>query len=204
MNPKCFVRSLIGADLPNDRIALTALLSVSSPLMRQEYTGSVSLSGRLSLDPSRNAVMLAESRVDDFTRDGLAPRLPQGDDEEDAPASRASPAATGSSLTAGHLVAGAHRRRTLLRCRDQEAPATFAVTRLAAFARLVRVPFSETFCRPWRFLLSLYLACARAVAVVTSVGCMRGMIGGAATVVALPRLNAMLNGNGNGHGLKRA
>lgn len=62
------------ATLPNDRIALTALLSVSSPLMRQEYTGSVSLSGRLSLDPSRNAVMLAESRVDDFTLDGLDER----------------------------------------------------------------------------------------------------------------------------------
>ena len=62
------------ATLPNDRIALTALLSVSSPLMRREYTGSVSLSGRLSLDPSRNAVMLADTRVDDFTLDGLDER----------------------------------------------------------------------------------------------------------------------------------
>ncbi len=62
------------ATLPNDRIALTALLSVSSPLMRQEYTGTISLSGRLNIDPSRNAVMLADTRLDDFTLDGLDER----------------------------------------------------------------------------------------------------------------------------------
>jgi len=62
------------ATLPNDRIALTALLSVSSPLMRQEYTGTVSLSGRLSIDQSRNAVMLADTRLDEFTLDGLDER----------------------------------------------------------------------------------------------------------------------------------
>lgn len=60
--------------LPNDRIALGATLSVSSPLMRQQFTGSLSLSGRLSIDPSRNAVMLADARLDDFALDGLDER----------------------------------------------------------------------------------------------------------------------------------
>jgi len=62
------------ATLPNERIALTALLSVSSPLMRQEYTGTISLSGRLNIDASRNAVMLADTRLEDFTLDGLDER----------------------------------------------------------------------------------------------------------------------------------
>jgi len=62
------------ATLPNDRIALTALLSVSSPLMRQEYTGTISLSGRLNIDAPRNAVMLVDTRLEDFTLDGLDER----------------------------------------------------------------------------------------------------------------------------------
>ena len=57
--------------LPNDRIALRAVLSVSSPLMGQMYTGSLSLSGRLDIDAARNAVMLADARLDEFTLDGL-------------------------------------------------------------------------------------------------------------------------------------
>lgn len=60
--------------LPNDRIALGAMLSVSSPLMRQQFTGSLSLSGRLNIDPSRNAVMLADASLDDFRLDGLDER----------------------------------------------------------------------------------------------------------------------------------
>jgi len=60
--------------LPNDRIALSAMLTVSSPLMRQQYTGSLTLSGRLNIDQNRNAVMLAETRVEDFTLDGLDER----------------------------------------------------------------------------------------------------------------------------------
>ncbi len=62
------------ATLPNDRIALTALLSLSSPLMQQEYTGTISLSGRLNIDPSRHAVMLADARLEDFTLDGMDER----------------------------------------------------------------------------------------------------------------------------------
>lgn len=60
--------------LPNDRIALSALLTVSSPLMRQEFTGSLALSGRLDIDQSRNAVMLADTRLEEFTVDGLDER----------------------------------------------------------------------------------------------------------------------------------
>ena len=60
--------------LPNDRIALSATLSVSSPLMRQQYGGSLALSGRLAIDQGRNAVMLTEARLDDFTLDGLDER----------------------------------------------------------------------------------------------------------------------------------
>jgi hypothetical protein len=62
------------ATLPNDRIALSATISLSSPLMRQQYSGSLSLSGRLDLDQSRHAVMLADARLDDFTLDGLDER----------------------------------------------------------------------------------------------------------------------------------
>lgn len=60
--------------LPNDRIALSASLTVSSPLMRQQFTGSLSLSGRLNIDLERNAVMLADARLDNFTLDGLDDR----------------------------------------------------------------------------------------------------------------------------------
>ncbi|WP_374585535.1 DUF1439 domain-containing protein [Pseudoduganella sp.] len=60
--------------LPNDRIALGAVLTVSSPLMRQQFTGSVRLSGRLNIDQERNAVMLADARLDDLTLDGLDER----------------------------------------------------------------------------------------------------------------------------------
>ena len=59
---------------PNDRIALGATLTVSSPLMRQQYSGSLSLSGRLHRDYQRNAVMLADARLDSFTLDGLDER----------------------------------------------------------------------------------------------------------------------------------
>jgi hypothetical protein len=62
------------AMLPNDRLALSATLSVSSPLMRQQYGGSLALSGRLAIDQARNAVMLTEARLDDFTLDGLDER----------------------------------------------------------------------------------------------------------------------------------
>lgn len=59
------------ATLPNDRIALSASLSVSSPLMRRQYSGSLTLSGRLNIDQARHAVVLAEPQLDDFRLDGL-------------------------------------------------------------------------------------------------------------------------------------
>lgn len=60
--------------LPNDRIALSAMLTVGSPLMRRRFSGSLSLSGRLSIDLERNAVMLADARLDNFTLHGLDER----------------------------------------------------------------------------------------------------------------------------------
>lgn len=62
------------ATLPNDRIALSATLSVTSPLLRRHVSGNVSLSGRLHLDLARNAVVLADARLDDFALDGLDER----------------------------------------------------------------------------------------------------------------------------------
>jgi hypothetical protein len=59
------------ATLPNDRIALSAALSVGSPLMRRQYSGSLSLSGRLSIDQGRHAVVLVDAQVDQFRLDGL-------------------------------------------------------------------------------------------------------------------------------------
>ncbi|MCE3261265.1 MAG: hypothetical protein K0R43_344 [Pseudoduganella sp.] len=59
---------------PNDRIALSASLSVGSPLMRQAFAGSVRLSGRLNIDHARQAVMLADARLEDFSLDGLDER----------------------------------------------------------------------------------------------------------------------------------
>lgn len=59
---------------PNDRISLSAALTVSSPLMRQQFSGSLSLSGRLIIDMERNAVMLADARLENFTLDGLDER----------------------------------------------------------------------------------------------------------------------------------
>jgi len=56
-----------------DRVALTVDASVAPLLVRQSWRGSMTLSGRLVLDPARNAVMLAEPRVDSFTVDGVDP-----------------------------------------------------------------------------------------------------------------------------------
>jgi hypothetical protein len=60
--------------LPNDRIMLSATLSVSSPLVGQHYSGSLSLSGRLDIDHARSAVVLADPRLDAFALDGLDER----------------------------------------------------------------------------------------------------------------------------------
>lgn len=54
----------------NDRLALTADIAVTSPLMRQALQGSVALSGRLLVDNVRNAVVLSDAQVDHFAIGG--------------------------------------------------------------------------------------------------------------------------------------
>ena len=53
------------------RIALTLDASVAPPFLRQSWRGSLALSGRLYIDPARNAVMMAEPGVDSFVVDGV-------------------------------------------------------------------------------------------------------------------------------------
>jgi len=57
----------------SDRVALTMDASVTPPFVRQSWSGTLSLSGRLYVDPGRNAVLMAEPRVDRFVIDGIDP-----------------------------------------------------------------------------------------------------------------------------------
>lgn len=54
----------------NDRLALSADVAVTSPLLRQALQGSVALSGRLLVDNARNAVLLSDARIERFTVGG--------------------------------------------------------------------------------------------------------------------------------------
>ncbi|CAN7424107.1 DUF1439 domain-containing protein [Pseudoduganella sp. LjRoot289] len=56
----------------NDRIALSAEMTVSPILLRQSWRGNLALSGRLVVDNVRNAVFLADAQVDRFAIDGIA------------------------------------------------------------------------------------------------------------------------------------
>lgn len=53
------------------RVALTMDATVAPPFVRQSWRGSMSVSGRLYVDPGRNAVLMAEPRVDRFDLDGV-------------------------------------------------------------------------------------------------------------------------------------
>jgi hypothetical protein len=53
-----------------DRVALTVAADVAPFFMRQSWTGSLALSGRLYVDPSRSGVFMAEPRVDHLAFDG--------------------------------------------------------------------------------------------------------------------------------------
>lgn len=55
----------------NDRIALSADLTVSPMLVRQSWRGGLALSGRLVVDSVRNAVFLSDAQVDRFAIDGI-------------------------------------------------------------------------------------------------------------------------------------
>ncbi len=56
------------------RIAIALEASISPPFLRQRFGGNLALSGRLFLDPARNAIMVAEPRVERFSVDGLDDR----------------------------------------------------------------------------------------------------------------------------------
>ena len=62
------------ATLPDSgRIALTLDASVAPPFLRQSWRGTLALSGRLYIDPARNAVMMADPGVDSFVVEGVDP-----------------------------------------------------------------------------------------------------------------------------------
>jgi hypothetical protein len=54
-----------------DRVALDMEAFVAPPFMKQSWTGSLALSGRLYVDPARGAVFMTEPRVDRFAIDGV-------------------------------------------------------------------------------------------------------------------------------------
>ncbi|QBE61967.1 DUF1439 domain-containing protein [Pseudoduganella lutea] len=54
----------------NDRLALSATVAVTSPLLRP-LQGNVALSGRLQVDNVRNAVVLSDARIDGFSVGGV-------------------------------------------------------------------------------------------------------------------------------------
>jgi hypothetical protein len=54
-----------------DRVALDMEAYVAPPFLKQSWTGSLALSGRLTVDPARGAVFISEPRVDRFAIDGV-------------------------------------------------------------------------------------------------------------------------------------
>ena len=54
-----------------DRVALSLDVSVAPPFLRQSWRGSMSLSGRLVLDASRNAVFLTDTHLERFDVEGI-------------------------------------------------------------------------------------------------------------------------------------
>lgn len=55
----------------NDRVALESDVIASTPLVRRALQGTVMLSGRLLVDNVRNAVVLADARIERFAIDGV-------------------------------------------------------------------------------------------------------------------------------------
>lgn len=57
----------------SNRILTSMDASVAPPFMNRSWTGNLSISGQLRVDPSRNALVLAEPRVETFNVNGLDP-----------------------------------------------------------------------------------------------------------------------------------
>lgn len=59
---------------PDTNRVLTSMdASVAPPFMNRSWNGNLSISGQLRVDPSRNALVLAEPRVETFNINGLDP-----------------------------------------------------------------------------------------------------------------------------------
>jgi hypothetical protein len=56
-----------------DRVGLDMDASVAPPFMKQSWSGSLTLSGRLVVDPARGAVFITDPQVDRFVIDGMEP-----------------------------------------------------------------------------------------------------------------------------------
>lgn len=54
-----------------DRVGLAMDASVAPPFVSQSWRGRMALSGRLYIDAARNAVLMAEPRVDNFNIEGI-------------------------------------------------------------------------------------------------------------------------------------
>jgi hypothetical protein len=54
-----------------DRVALTLDVSVAPPFLRQSWSGTMAVSGRLRLDAARNAVVLSDTHLDRFDVAGM-------------------------------------------------------------------------------------------------------------------------------------
>lgn len=54
-----------------ERVALSIDASVAPPFIRQNWRGNLAMSGRLVLDPQRNAVYLSEASVDKVSIEGM-------------------------------------------------------------------------------------------------------------------------------------
>lgn len=57
--------------LPGDRVSLTVDATVAQSFLRNPMAGTLGISGRLSIDPARNGVFLAEPRIERFVIGGL-------------------------------------------------------------------------------------------------------------------------------------
>jgi hypothetical protein len=57
-----------------DRMTTSMDASVAPPFLAQSWTGNLAVSGQLRIDPARNALVLAEPRVETFNINGLDPQ----------------------------------------------------------------------------------------------------------------------------------
>jgi hypothetical protein len=55
----------------SDRVALTMDVSVAPPLLRQSWSGTMTLSGHLYIDAARSGVFMADAHVDRFDIQGM-------------------------------------------------------------------------------------------------------------------------------------